>query len=129
MRWKQSGEVPFDLVEDGSVVGKSVAAKEVGGELSLVAVEEPEMYVDPLDVCCPVEGRYENQRSKGASGWVLDMVSTFKHMVGVSCEGYKDDLMSLFAALERDRGQCSLKTPCKKGGKLEREFEGFRVFY
>lgn len=45
-------------------------------------------------------------------------------MVGLSCEGYEKDLMSLFAALERDREQSSLVTPRRKGGKLVRELKG-----
>jgi hypothetical protein len=51
------------------------------------------------------------------STWVLEMVTSFRHLVGVSCDGYEDDLMHLFAALEVERGKG------KSGGKLLRELK------
>ncbi|KAB1223739.1 hypothetical protein CJ030_MR2G016676 [Morella rubra] len=38
-------------------------------------------------------------------------------------KGYEKDLMSLFAALERDREQSSLVTPRRNNGKLARELK------
>lgn len=43
--------------------------------------------------------------------------------MGLSCEGYEKDLMSLYATLERDRERSSHKKPSGKGEKLVRELK------
>lgn len=52
------------------------------------------------------------------------MVSSVRHLVGVSCEGHEEDLRALFVSLERDRVQSSSKKSRKSGGKLIRELKG-----
>lgn len=64
----------------------------------MVEVAAPELCMAPLAVCSPDGGEFECQRNDRASGWVLDMVLSFRLMVGVSCEGYEADLLCLFAA-------------------------------
>lgn len=56
------------------------------------------------------------------STWVSEMVLSFRHLVGVSCDEYEADLMKLFTALEMERGMGS-KTPGRSGGKLVRELK------
>lgn len=58
------------------------------------------------------------------SNWVLKMVSSIRHMVGVSCKGYEKELMDLFAALEKDRISLLTMTPSRLGGKMLKELKG-----
>lgn len=52
-----------------------------------------------------------------------ELVSSFRHMVRVSCDGYEIRLMELFEALEKDRALVSRKSPSRSGGKLVREMK------
>lgn len=45
-------------------------------------------------------------------------------MIELSCEGYANELMNIFEALERDRVQVSRKTPSILRGKMLRELKG-----
>jgi hypothetical protein len=85
--------------------------------------EKEVVNVDPLAVCFPSD-KMEGSKELGGSDWVLDMVPSFRHLVGVSCEGHEKELRELFVALEKDRVQSSLKKPAKSGKKLVRELKG-----
>lgn len=50
----------------------------------------------------------------------------FRHLVGVSCEGHEEELMSLLASLEEERNQCGTKTHSKSEGKFLRELKGLK---
>ncbi|KAB1206138.1 hypothetical protein CJ030_MR7G014283 [Morella rubra] len=52
------------------------------------------------------------------------MVSLFRHLVGLSCEGHEQELLRLFAALERDREQSCHKSPGGNDDKFSRELKG-----
>lgn len=43
------------------------------------------------------------------------MVKSFRHIVGVSCEGHECDLLNLFVALEKERGQHCGKSVGSRG--------------
>lgn len=74
-------------------------------------------------VCFLDEGR-DYSTKYATSNWVLGMVSSFRHIVGLSREDYEKELMALFATLEKDKGQNCSKTPSKSGGKFLRELKG-----
>ncbi|KAB1216497.1 hypothetical protein CJ030_MR4G023090 [Morella rubra] len=74
----------------------------------------------------PLQIRYSDFGRGEPSNWVLHMVSSFSHMVGVSCEGYQSELLDLFVALERDRGSVGTITPHRSGGKMMRELKGLK---
>jgi len=40
-----------------------------------------------------------------ASDWVVQTIKSFHHVVGVSCEGFKGDMMTLLKAIEASRTQ------------------------
>lgn len=56
--------------------------------------------------------------------WVLRLVSFVRQVVGVSCEGHEEKLMSLFTSLEREIFQNGSKTSCKSVGRGLRELKG-----
>lgn len=41
--------------------------------------------------------------SSVSSDWVFESVKNFCHVVGLSCEGFKDQILSLFSAIEASR--------------------------
>lgn len=59
------------------------------------------------------------------SKWVLEMVSSFRHLVGVSCVRYEPDLIKLFAALKMERSSGS-KSPGKSESKMIRELKSLK---
>lgn len=38
-------------------------------------------------------------------GWVVERVKSFCHEVGLSCEGFEDELLALFTAIEASQHQ------------------------
>ncbi|KAB1227098.1 hypothetical protein CJ030_MR1G028219 [Morella rubra] len=98
------------------------------GKLVCVAKDNPIpiMEVEPLAVCAIQSGSADFSANLDSSDWVLGMVSSFRHMVGLSCEGHEADLEDLFEALEKERGNWCPKTPCKTGSKLTRELKGLK---
>lgn len=65
------------------------------------------------------------------SEWVLSMVISFRHLVGVSCEDHEEELRSLFATLKNERNLSCAKTPSKSGSHCLRELKGLNssVYY
>lgn len=59
------------------------------------------------------------------SKWVLEMVSSFRHLVRVSYVGYEPDLMKLFAALEMERSSGS-KSLGRSESKMIRELKSLK---
>lgn len=92
--------------------GELMALKEGGGEFCVV----------PLRILHPGCDRFVGKGSANPSSWVSEMASSFRHLVGVSCDGYEFDLLNLFAALEMERGSGN-KSPGRSGGKLFRELK------
>ena len=86
-----------------------------GRELFCGKVGEPEMEVKPLAMCLPEREKGEDIGNVRMSDWVLEMVSSFRHMVGLSCMGREKELMNLFSALEKDRQRISSMSPCRSG--------------
>lgn len=70
--------------------------------------------------------RYSDPGRDYPSNWVLQMVSSFRHMVGVSYESYESELLNLFVALDRNRGSGGSITPNRSGAKLMRELKGLK---
>ncbi|KAB1221387.1 Protein SCAI [Morella rubra] len=85
-------------VDDHSVdISGGVNMNDVEGrELVCGEVGDLEMEVEPLAVCFPVGEKGEDMGNGGMSDWVLEMVSSFRHMVGLSCVGHEKELMNLF---------------------------------
>ncbi|KAB1206108.1 hypothetical protein CJ030_MR7G011661 [Morella rubra] len=77
-------------------------------------------------MCPPLRGKEDCHLNLSSLDWVLEMVSFFKDMVGLSCNGHESELMALFATLEKDRGNNGLVTSSKSGGKFLRELKGFK---
>lgn len=79
---------------------------------------------EPLQICYPsFEGKLDSVKFE-PSRWVLRMVNSFRHLVGVSYEGYEQKLVDLFKALEMDRARVCRQSFCKSGGKMVRELKG-----
>lgn len=53
-------------------------------------------------------------------------ISSFRHFVRVSCEGHDFELLNLFAALEKERGQSGGKSVARSGGKMVRELKALK---
>ncbi|KAB1205831.1 hypothetical protein CJ030_MR7G027984 [Morella rubra] len=111
----------------GLLVGESAS----GSELQLVACQDGvvafeerggELCAEPLRIMHPGVDGCVGKGSVYLSSWVLEMVSSFRHLVGVSCIGYESELLNLFAALELERGSGS-KSSGRSGGKLLRELK------
>ncbi|KAB1200603.1 hypothetical protein CJ030_MR0G006825 [Morella rubra] len=69
------------------------------------------MEVEPLAMCHHEGEKGEDIGNVGMSDWVLEMVSSFRHMVGLSCMGREKELMNLLVPWRRiGRGfpQCHL---------------------
>lgn len=79
---------------------------------------------EPLQICYPrFEGELDSVKSE-PSRWVLRMVNSFRHLVGVYCEGYEQKLMDLFKALKMESARVCRQSLCKSGGKMVRELKG-----
>ncbi|KAB1207902.1 hypothetical protein CJ030_MR7G024264 [Morella rubra] len=113
-------ELQLVACEDGVVVS---AEMPMADDVLVLGLEEggavfgdcngfSEQHWAPVQICYP------------KSKWVLNMVSSFRKMVGVSCEGYEDKLMSLFEELEQNRELMCRKYPSRSEGKLVREMKG-----
>lgn len=50
--------------------------------------------------------------------WVLQKVMGFFHHVGLSCEGFEEEIMALFTAIEASRYQKELTITYKKSWHL-----------
>jgi hypothetical protein len=53
-----------------------------------------------------------------ASFWVVQAVKSFCHFVGLACEGFEDELMALFIAIEASRDQYGLASPSSSLSKF-----------
>ncbi|KAB1211177.1 HEAT repeat-containing protein 5B [Morella rubra] len=95
-----------------------------GGDSSERGVLDVSFLIQPLQIRFLVSEEGEGSDPFEPSRWVIKMVSSFRNMVGVSCEGYENEMMNLFEALERDRIQVNRKTPSRSGGKMLRELKG-----
>ncbi|KAB1222452.1 Ribulose-1,5 bisphosphate carboxylase/oxygenase large subunit N-methyltransferase, chloroplastic [Morella rubra] len=93
-----------------------------GGELVAVDYGESEFIAKPLRMLLPTQELEVGEGSGVTSSWVLDMVASFRQLVGVSCEGHEADLVQLFAAFEKERGTGG-NTDVRSGGKLVRELK------
>lgn len=52
------------------------------------------------------------------SDWVFDRVKNFCHVVGLSCEGFEDQMLALFTTIKANRYQASLGSDPKCCYKL-----------
>lgn len=66
----------------------------------------------------PDERRKNCSVKNATSDWVLGMISSFRHLVGLSCDGYEKKADSSFCG--------SSKTPSRSGGKFLRELKGLK---
>jgi hypothetical protein len=90
------------------------------GLVRIMPQEEP-FACEPLVCCAPEEFINPECSGSSASSLVLQKVDDFCHCVGLSCDGFKGDLMELLAAIERIIARKSLLSNSKSaiGGKSE----------
>lgn len=92
------------LQEDyGGFLFLNTIAKGSVRELVILKGGEVEICAKPLRSLHLGVGRFFGRGLAEPSSWVLEMFS-FRHLVGVSCDGYESNLMNLFAALEIEWG-------------------------
>lgn len=115
-----------DLVVKEGECGSSLAPFDGGGALVCVDSSVDGFGAESLAVCPPLKGQEDCHPILFSSAWVLDMVSSFKDLVGLSCDGYENELMALFSILEKDRGNSGVVTPGKSSGKFLRELKGLK---
>ena len=110
------------MVDHGTMVEEDLSVQrcEQGGQFFEAGSGSGTPIWEPLQIQFPDYGRGD------LSTWVLRMVSSFRHMVGISCEGYESELLDLFVALERDRGSVGSLSPTRSGGKMMRELKGLK---
>jgi len=53
-----------------------------------------------------------------SSNWVVDRVNFSRHVVGLSCEGFEDQLMALFTTIEASRPQSGVGSVTDLSGKF-----------
>lgn len=96
-------------------------------ELVYVDTANPVVEVEPLAVCTIQSGREVFSASLDSSDWVLGMMSSFRHKIGLSCVGHEADLEALFAVLEKERGIRCPKTPCKTREQTFKRVERVKI--
>lgn len=118
-------DIDLSVVNIGGVEieteGPSFSSK--GRELVCVDNTDSIVKMVPLAVFANKGGKDDFSTSFESSNWVLGMVFSFRHMVGLSCEGHEEELLALFTALEKE---CCPKMPCKSEGKLTKELKGLK---
>lgn len=103
-----------------------ILLSKTGKELVCVDGVDSVLDLEPLAVCAHAGGRDDSLTKFVTFDWVLELVSSFRHLVGISCVGHEEELMNVFAALEKERGNCCTKTPSKLGGKFVKELKGLK---
>lgn len=119
------GQVEAEAGELAKRVEVSSMTEKQGGVVSGEVLAVQNFELGSALISAPKDDAKLGRSSKGDdSGWVLSMVSSFRQLVGVSCEGHEEELLSLFVALEKERNQnCSINST-KSGGKCLRELKG-----
>lgn len=92
-----------------SLILPYVIGEVVRGEVSGVLQDVNELALAPA----PLVSSSKPKNSE----WVLSMVTSFRHLVGVSSEGHEEELMTLFATLEMERNHSCSKTPSKSSSR------------
>lgn len=105
-----------------AMIGGLGDASSLGGEMVAVEGGDSELLVEPLQMLLPSQSLEVGVGLGVHSSWVMEMIMSFRQLVGVSYEGHEAELMSLFVALEKKRGQ-SGGFVGRLGGKLMREFK------
>lgn len=99
--------------------GRSALGVVAGGELVNFNGRGAETSVEPLQIVYP---HSTSEEGAPPSFWVLEMLSSIRHLVGVSCDGHEEDLVTLFAALEKEKALGS-RPLGRSGGKMIRELK------
>ncbi|KAB1224133.1 hypothetical protein CJ030_MR2G024431 [Morella rubra] len=115
-----AGGVPQGLFPQFCDLGGSSALGVVaGGELVSFDGRGAETSDEPLQIVYP---NSTSEERAPLSFWVLEMLYFFRHLVAVSCDGHEEDLLTLFAALEKEK-ELGSRPLGRSGGKMIRELK------
>lgn len=78
----------------------------LGGELVNFEGGINDVTTEPLRILYSTTDSVEGVGLGAPSNWVLKIVSFFRHLVGVLCDGHENNLLKLFAALKKERDLC-----------------------
>lgn len=81
----------------------------IHSSLAVVAMPDKEVKENETLVVNPIAVIEEHEVPQSVpSDWVFERVKSFCHAVGLSCEGFKDQMLALFSAIEASRHQNGL---------------------
>lgn len=88
----------------------NLSGKEIShSSLAVVAMPDKEVKENETLVVNPIAVIEEHEVPQSVpSDWVFERVKSFCHAVGLSCEGFKDQMLALFSAIEASRHQNGL---------------------
>ncbi|KAB1203635.1 hypothetical protein CJ030_MR8G000648 [Morella rubra] len=115
-----------DLAFEEGKGGRPVTSLDAKGAIVCVDSGTDGVVAELLAVCPLMKGKEGCHLKFSSSNWVLEMVSSFRNMVGLSCNGHESELMALLAALKKDRERSGLVTPSKSRGKFLTELKGLK---
>lgn len=81
----------------------------IHSSLAVVAMPDKEVKENETLVVNPIAVIEEHEVPQSVpSDWVFERVKSFCYAVGLSCEGFKDQMLALFSAIEASRHQNGL---------------------
>lgn len=104
---------------EGEFENGSSCGAELHPYLSMVTcLDEEGIGREPLNIYPLIVVEEQGVNYSVSSDWVVERVKIFCHMVGLSCEGFEEQMMALFSAIEASRNQNGVVSSPKFGSKL-----------